>query len=68
MEKNPNHNQKTTTDPQEDEKNGNIIGDAFDAVFGNSKGGESFGEGEKGQDIERQKEMPAKNTDKPTGE
>ena len=60
--------QKKTTDPQEDEKNGNIIGDAFDAVFGNSKGGEGFGEGEKEKDILKKKEIPQPNVDKPTGE
>jgi hypothetical protein len=27
-----------TTDPQEDEKNGNVLGAAFDAIFGNAHG------------------------------
>ena len=30
--------QKKKTDPQEDEKDGNILGGAFDKVFGNKDG------------------------------
>jgi hypothetical protein len=33
-------------DPQEDEKNGNVLGEAFDALFGNAEGGNSISEDE----------------------
>jgi len=38
--------QGNPTDPQEDEKNGNVLGGAFDAVFGNAEGGGSISEEE----------------------
>jgi hypothetical protein len=34
--------QKHTTDPQEDEKNGNVLGEAFDKLFGNAEGENSL--------------------------
>ena len=30
--------QKQTTDPQEDEKNGNVLGEVFGNTFGDAKG------------------------------
>ena len=35
-----------TTDPQEREKDGNIFGGAFDAIVGDSEGGNSISEDE----------------------
>jgi hypothetical protein len=35
-----------TTDPQENEKDGNVFGDAFDKISGNSEGGKSMSEDE----------------------
>ena len=34
------------TDPQENEKNGNVLGKAFDTMFGDSEGGNSLSEDE----------------------
>jgi hypothetical protein len=55
MEKSNNspEEQKKTTDPQEQEKDGNIFGKAADALFGNSEGGGSMSE-EEGKDPEKQ--------------
>lgn len=38
--------QSNTTDPQEREKDGNIFGEAFDALVGDSEGGNSVSEDE----------------------
>lgn len=38
--------QDNLTDPQENEKDGNVLGKAFDAVFGDSEGGGGIGEDE----------------------
>ena len=38
QDKNKASEQKKKTDPQEDEKDGNIFGEAFDKVFGNKDG------------------------------
>lgn len=32
------------TDPQEDEKDGNVLGEAFDKLFGDAEGGNSLDE------------------------
>jgi hypothetical protein len=45
-DKNKETEQSKTTDPQEDEKNGNVLGKAFDAVFGDAEGGGSISEEE----------------------
>lgn len=45
-DKNLENEQARTTDPQEDEKNGNVLGGLFDAVFGDAKGDHSISEDE----------------------
>lgn len=45
-DKNKETEQSKTTDPQEDEKDGNILGTAFDKIFGDSEGGNSISEDE----------------------
>ena len=37
---------KSTTDPQENEKSGNVFGPAFDKIHGDSEGGSSMSEEE----------------------
>ncbi len=38
--------ERNTTDPQEDEKNGNILGGVMDKIFGNAEGDNSLSEDE----------------------
>jgi hypothetical protein len=45
-DKNKEPDQSHTTDPQEDEKNGNVLGKIFDAVFGDAHGGGSVSDEE----------------------
>lgn len=44
------------TDPQENEKDGNVFGPAFDKVFGDSEGGGGLGE-EEANDPDKQESI-----------
>ncbi|RYE25301.1 MAG: hypothetical protein EOP51_04620 [Sphingobacteriales bacterium] len=48
--------QKKKTDPQEDEKDGNVFGKAFDKVFGDKDGGGSVSD-EEANDPDKQESI-----------
>ena len=45
-EKEQDKEKRSTTDPQEDEKDGNVFGEAFDKLTGNAAGNNSLSEAE----------------------
>ncbi len=55
-DKNDELEQKSTTDPQKDEKDGNILGPALDKMFGDAEGGNSLGE-EEANDPDKQESI-----------
>lgn len=51
------------TDPQENEKDGNVFGRAFDALFGNYKGKQSISANEPDEAPEEEERLRSKDTE-----